>query len=729
MTQTKTTYCRICEATCGLEVDVEAGRVVAIRPDREHPVSRGFACVKGMKFGEVHRDPDRLRHPMHKVDGVWERTSWDDVNRSIGASLRRILDEHGPHAIGLYFGNPSAFSLASPIASQGFVRGLGTRNVFSAGSQDCNEKFAVSQRLYGSSLIQPVPDFASTKFLLLLGTNPAVSQMSFVHAPHAMDKLRDIADRGGRVVLLDPRRTETASASYVEHHFIRPDTDPFLLAAIAKLLVARGHVDRAVVSRHVRGFESLEDALVGVDVDACAVITGVDVATIESLAEALGTTEGAAIHASTGVNQGSNASVSYYLVQSILAMTGNLDRRGGVVVAEHLVPVIKWVTRAGLDRSPHRSRIGDFVPVMGTMPATILADEILTPGKDKIRALIVVAGNPLLSCPNSQRLAEAFSSLELLVTIDLYRNETGELGTHALPAVDFFERADFPLPFLTFQPEPFVQWTDAVAEPAGESRDELRIFADLAEAAGIPFFGVPGLARAFRLGRKLGRFDPFDPARSVDLMLRAIGLDLSKLRAAPHGLLRAPNRPGSFLGKRVLTRDGRVDLGPADLVASLRALVASTASRRAAIASDDSLLLFSKREKTSHNTWMHNVDSLVKARRHTNFAHIHPKDAASRGIVEKSLVEVTSATGRIVLPVAFDADVMPGSIAIPHGWGHERAKSLRVASATTGSNVNDLAADGPAATERISGMAQLVGIRVRVRPHVTAAQGLPAPAE
>lgn len=711
MVETRTTYCRICEALCGLTVDVESGRATAIRPDPEHVASRGFACVKGTKFLDVHRDPDRLRHPLRKVDGRWERTTWDEANARIGSELSRIRRKYGPHAIGLYFGNPTAFSMASPIASQGFVRGLGTRNVFSAGSQDCNEKFAVARRMYGSSLLQPIPDFASNRFLLLLGTNPAVSQMSFVHAPRPMDKLRAITERGGRVVVLDPRRTETASAPHVEHHFIRPDTDAFLLAAIAKRVVDRGFIDRSVVDRHTRGFDALAAAVRGVDVAGVARITGVDEALIDDLAQALATTEGAAIHVSTGVSQGSGGLVAFYLAQALMAITGNLDRRGGVLVGEHLLPLDAWLSHTDFDDSPHRSRIGGFEPVMGTLPATILADEILTPGEGQIRALIVVAGNPLLSCANPDRLAEAFGQLELLVSIDLYRNETAEIGTDALPALDFLERPDFPFAFLALQPEPYLQWTDAVTEPLGESRDELRVFVDLCRKSKIRFFGVPGLAEALEAARRIASH-PMAPG--VDLMLRRIGLDLKTLRAAPHGLQRKPLQPGTFLGKRVLTRDRRVDLAPPALVEALRELGSAVRERAASVDGQESLLLFSKREKTSHNSWMHNVRGLVKGPRGTNYAYLNPGDAERRGITDGDRVSVTSDAGTIVLPARLDPDVMPGAIAIPHGWGHEGAVSLQVARGTSGQNVNRLAADGVTATERVSGMTRLIGIPVRV---------------
>lgn len=711
------TYCRICEALCGLTAVVEGGEITALSPDPAHPVSRGFACVKGMRFLDVHRDPDRLTHPQRRrADGVFERVTWDRAVGEIGTAIARIRDRHGPHSVALYFGNPSAFSYVQPFASQGFVRGLGTRNVFSAGSQDCNDKFVVAHAMFGSSLIQPVPDLARSRFLLLLGTNPAVSQMSFVHAPRAMEKLAEVRARGGRVVVLDPRRTETARSPHVEHHFIRPDTDVFLLAALAKLIVEAGHVDVEQLDRHARGYARLARALSGVDVAACAEVTGVDVATLHDLAAALGTTPGAAIHVSTGVNQGTAGALAYFLAQAIHVLTGNLDRAGGLVVPEHLVPVPRLMQLAGLDRSPHRSRIGGFDPVMGTLPATILADEILTPGEGQVRALIVLAGNPALSCPNTGRMREALASLELLVGIDLYRNETLELAHYALPGLDFLQREDLPLPFLTFQPEPYLQWTDAVGAPRGEQRSEWDVFVDLCRASGIPFFGVPGLATAITAARRMGDASPFHPRRAVELLLRAGGTDLATLRAHPHGVLRGENRPGTFLGRRVLTEDGRVDLAPPAFVRALEEL--ETHRRRKLVLARDghTLLLFSKREKTSHNSWMHNVPELVAGKRSTNYAYLHPDDARARGIAEGASVRIHNAWGSIELPARLDPDVFRGSIAVPHGWGHEHAPSLRTARATRGADVNRLAPDGPEHTERLAGMAQLVGIPVQVEP-------------
>lgn len=715
---TETTYCRICEALCGLEVDVEDGVVREVRPDPAHPVSRGYGCVKGMRFDEVHRDPDRLRYPMERTPLGWKRRSWDDTLSRIGKKLARIREEHGPHAIGLYFGNPTAFSYSHALASQGFVRGLGTRNVFSAGSQDCNDKFVVAEAMFGSSLLQPIPDFAAMRFLLCLGTNPAVSQMSFVHAPRPMEKLREIVDRGGHVVFVDPRRTESARASFATHHFIRPDTDVFLLAAIAKVIASGPDLDRARVGKHTRGFAALARALEQVDIGRAAAITGVDESTIHGLAHSLATTKGAAIHVSTGVNQGTSGALAYFLAQAIHVLTGNLDRRGGVLVGKSLVDIPRMLKLAGLDESKARSRIGDFEPVMGTLPATILPDEILTEGEGRIRALVVTAGNPALSCANSKRMREALSKLDLLVTVDLYRNETSELGHYALPGLDAFQREDTPLPFLTFQPEPYLQWTDAVAKPFGEERSEWSVFADLARSMGVPFFGVPGLSRMLAGARRLGELDPLAPQRAVDMLLRLSGSSIAELRKNPHGVLRAPNEPGSFLGKRVLTSDGLVDLAPPKLVAELGKLDEKAREHAARTRGGRDLLLFSKREKTSHNSWMHNVPDLVQGRRRTNYAYLHPDEARRRGIADGARVRVHNAWGSIELPARLDDDVMVGSIAIPHGWGHRSAGTLRTASSTEGVDVNELMPDGPEHTERVSGMTQLVGVAVTVEPVV-----------
>lgn len=709
------TYCRICEALCGLSADVENGEVQELRPDPDHPVSRGFACVKGMRFLEVHRDPDRLRHPMRKnAEGAFERIGWERAIAEIGDKLGRIRREHGPDSVAIYFGNPAAFSYQQPIAVQALQHGLGTRNVFSAGSQDCNDKFVVGRAMYGSSLLQPVPDLERCRFLLLIGTNPAVSQMSFVHAPRAMERIKAIVARGGRVVLVDPRRNETAQNAAIEHRFVRPDTDVFLLAAIAKRIVTLDYVDREATRRHMRGYERLAQALSAIDVAACAEVTGVSIETIDDLAHALGTTTGAAIHLSTGVNQGTAGALTYWLAQCVLALTGNLDRSGGVVFPEHLVDLPRLMKLARLEESGRPSRIGRFEPVLGTLPATILPDEILTEGKGRIRALVVFSGNPVLSCANSARMRSALGRLDLLVSLDLYRNETAELGHYALPGLDFLQREDFPLAFLTTQPEPFMQWTDAVARPLGEERSEWDVVVDLCRAARIPLFGVPFLADAIAASRRLGSLDPAHPRRGVDALLRLGGSSLSALRAHPHGMLREPNRPGSFLGQRVLTSDGRVDLAPERFVVALERLEPIRRRKLEQQSDGRTLLLFSKREKTSHNSWLHNVPSFVAGRRKTNYAFLHPDDAEARGIADGARIRIHNAWGEIELPARLDPDVVRGGIAIPHGWGHASARSLRTASATEGVDVNRLAPDGPAHTDRLSGMTQLVGIPVEV---------------
>jgi formate dehydrogenase len=693
------TYCRICEAACGLVAEIEGGEPVRLVPDREHPITRGYACIKGPAMLDVHRDPDRLARPERRDGDRWETLDWDRANREIGARLRDIRARHGNHAVAVYIGNPTAFSWGMSVYGTGFLGALGTRNFFNAASLDCQNKFLVGERMFGGYVVQPIPDLDHTQFFLCLGSNPLVSQMSFVVMPRPLERLRGILSRGGRVVLVNPRRTETAHAlDGCEQIFIRPDTDVFLLLAMLRVLFDEGRVQRLP---HLAGIDELGRALSGVDVREAAAATGVPADTIVKLARDFAAAPSANAYASTGVNMGSDGSAAFFAMQALNALTGNLDREGGARVPMKAITLAR-VARL-LDRlRPHEaSRIGGFPQVATSLPTGVLADEILTPGEGQVRALVVIAGNPMLSAPGAERLARALSSLELLVSVDLYRNETGALAHYTLPATDWLERADFPLLQVGMQPEPYLQETRAVAQPRDERRDEGRILTDLADAAGLNMFKVPG-ANAF-----LRRFG--------DRALRRVIFTLMGYPQSALGrqeLVRLPTAPaGSFL-QHVPTRDGRVQLADPELLGLLPRAIARL--RREA-AQPPALRLIGRRQRRSHNSWMHNLPRLKPAGDECRLS-IHPFDAASRGIADGAVVEVRAARGSLVVHALLDEDVMPGTISLPHGWGHSRTAGWRVAAqeGQAGVNVNRLAADGPEAIEPLSGMARFNGIEVEV---------------
>jgi anaerobic selenocysteine-containing dehydrogenase len=698
------TYCRICEAACGLVAEVDGGQIVKLSPDAEHPVTRGYACVKGPAMLDVHRDPDRVARPERRDGARFVGATWDEAVRDIGARLRAIRARHGDDAVAVYLGNPSAFSVELAVFTAGFVGGLGTRNFYSASSLDCQNKFAVAERMFGSYVIQPIPDLDRTDFFLCLGSNPVVSQMSFVAMPRALERMRAIVARGGRVVMVNPRRTETAHA-VGEHVFIRPDTDAFLLLAMLRVLFDERRVR---TDAPVRGADELARVVADVDVRDAADATGIAADTIVELARAFAGARSANAYCSTGVNQGSAGSLAFFAVQALNAVTGNLDRAGGALVpsrAIKLARVARWLDAL---RKPRPSRVGGFETVAGTLPTGVLADEILTPGVGQVRALVVLAGNPLLSAPGGARLERALASLELLVSIDLYRNDTGALAHWVLPTTDFLEREDMPLVQAGMQPEPYAQIAPAVVPARDERRGEARILVDLARAAGVRMFRMPGANWA--LART-------SPRRVMSILCRAVDWPARAART-PGGVRLPDDVPGAFVRARP------VDVAPRDVLAAAPAALARmhsdaarvrAASANGAGAAGLPLRLIGRRQRRSHNSWMHNVPKLRPEGAECQLA-MHPADAAARGLADGARVAVSSASGRVEVALALDDDVMPGTVSLPHGWGHSVAAGWRIAASdgAAAANANALAADGPSALERLSGMVQFNGIEVDV---------------
>jgi anaerobic selenocysteine-containing dehydrogenase len=724
MKKTHSTFCRICEALCGLEVDVDANKVVAIRPNPKHVATRGFACKKGLEQHVMFDSPDRVRAPLARRGDTFVPISWEQALSEIGAKVKKIHGERGANAIAMYVGTAAGFSVLHPVFAQGFMTGLGSKSMYATATQDCANKFAVARQMYGFPFTQPFPDVRRTKCLIIVGANPVVSKWSFLQVPNPTQHLRDIERHGGSVFVVDPRKTETAKAAG-EHVFIRPDTDPFFYLGFLHELIAQGGVDRRRLDQHATGFDAIETLVREWTPERCAEVTKIDPAVLRRMVAAFRQAEGAALYGSTGINMGSNGSLSFWLQEVINAASGNLDRAGGTLVGHGVIDFAKFGVRTGTLMRDDRSRVGDFASTNDAFPGGILADEILTPGEGQVRALFVTGGNPLITMPNAGRLRRAFESLELLVTVDLFRTETGELAHYVLPATSAFERADLPFIFplmLGLQARPYLQATEAVVEPEGEVRDEATIYLDLCRASGINLFGSAVAQRAFEAlawnhSRKNPQRQRSVPQRAVlDLLLRACGQrGFGALLAKRDGVLREDHAPGSFLGKRVYTTDGLVQLAPLALLAQARAQLGPAFEREKSNA--HAIKLITKRFVTTHNSWTHNHEGFVRGEEfERNFLFVHPEDAARLGLEDGALADVSTDVATVRLPVRYLGDLMPGTVALPHGWGHQHAKGLSVASKTKGVNVNLLAADGPDRIERVSGMAHLTGFVVTIVP-------------
>ena len=571
----KPTFCRICEPLCGMIATVEDGRLTALRPDKDHPLSAGFACQKGIAFTEVVNDPDRVTTPLRRrSDGGFEPVGWDEAMADIAGRLAAIHRTHGSGAIGWYYGNPGAFSYSHTLSLTTLMLGFGPRlHVFTAGSQDVNNRFVASQMLYGTPLALPVPDVLRTDLLVVIGANPVVSHGSVLTVPRIKDRMHDIVKRGGRVLVIDPRKTETAAQ--FEWLGIVPDGDAYLLLSLLQVMFGEDMVDRARLARQAEGGAWLEQLARPFCPEVTHQHTGVDPQTVRALARDLVRTERAAVYGRVGTSIGENGTLTTYLLDAVNLVAGNLDVPGGSMFGRFGLPGERWLNKAGgaLLRtvySRRRSRVGGFPSVLGSEPAGVMAKEITTPGRGQVKALFVGAGNPVLSVPNGDELEAALDGLELMVGIDIYVNETLAHCDYVLPATTMYERDDFPLPFQTLQPTPFRQATEAVVAPVGQARAEWEIIDDLTRRL---WRRTPGFAAMAGMRKAFAAFGVrLRPRLLVDAVIRLgeggdrfglrRGVSFSKLTAAhPHGTVLAPHLRDGVLRDTVAYRGRRVRLG------------------------------------------------------------------------------------------------------------------------------------------------------------------------
>ena len=515
------TFCRVCEPSCGLVARIEDDKLVALRPDRDHPVTRGFACNKGLAGAALHADPDRCNTPeRRRPDGTFEAISWDDALGEIAERVQRIVDRDGVEALASYQGNPLAFNALGSRATGSFLGQLGVRTHFGSGTQDCANKFAGSEAVYGTSTCHPIPDFDHTDYLLVLGSNPQVSRMSFVSVADPMRVLRAIRDRGGVVRYVNARRIESASHDD-EVVLVRPDSDVYLLAAMLCEIEARGWFDRAVVDAHATRLEALWRFVRRFPAERVAPVVGLEAARIRELAREFAQAERASATMSTGTNMGQQGTLAYWLVQMLVFVTGNLDRRGGNLYSRGFYPSAPRSGRRDPAKDFFDGPFGRTRRIRGTLPGNLMPDYIER-ADAPLRGLFVVSGNPVLSVGGEARMREALEGLELLVCVDLYRNATGQLADFVLPAADGFERHDLNLCGLGMQHRPFVQVADPVVEPQHERKPEWWIFGKLEQAL--------GLRSVFDAGEE----EPVELLFArLDHMLASTGATIETIRVAP----------------------------------------------------------------------------------------------------------------------------------------------------------------------------------------------------
>jgi anaerobic selenocysteine-containing dehydrogenase len=707
--------CTLCEATCGVAIEVEGDRVLSIRGDEADPFSKGYICPKATALADLHTDPDRLRQPMIREGTTWRTAGWDEAYALVASKLRAIRAAHGKDAIGVYQGNPVAHNLGLLTYGQLLLRSFDTRNAFSATSVDQLPHMLAAMQMFGDQLLMTVPDVDRTDYMLIIGGNPLVSNGSIMTAPDMKGRLAAIRARGGKVVVVDPRRTETAEVAD-RHHFIRPGTDALFLLAIVHTLFDERLANLGRLAAFTDGVEALRAAAQAYAPEATATATGIAAADVRAIARELAGTERAVAYGRMGICVQEFGGLAAWLVYAINALTGHLDEVGGMMLTTPAIDLIQMAPRLGLHGSYGRwqSRVRGLPEFGGELPISVLAEEIETGGPGQIRALLVCAGNPALSAPNGPRLERALDQLEFMVAIDPYLNETTRHAHVILPPTSPLERPHYDLALASYAVRNIAKYSPALFERPADARHDWEIALALWTRLKLP---------AGRLGALAGRaavaaFTRLGPEAVLDLGLRAgphglrrgrAGLTMAKLRAAPHGLDLGPLEPR--FPDRLGTRAKRIALAPSIYLADLPRL-AARAAELAKRGPDAPLVLIGRRHLRSNNSWLHNSHRLVKGKPRCTLL-IHPDDAAARRLVAGDLARLTSRTGELRVPIEISDEMMRGVVSLPHGWGHDRQGArLGVAGAAPGVSVNDITDEG--FVDTLSGNNGLNGLTVTV---------------
>jgi anaerobic selenocysteine-containing dehydrogenase len=713
-----------------------------VRGDRDDVFSHGYLCPKGTAIKQLETDPDRVRVPMIRDGDSWREVSWAEAFGEIERRISEIRAAHGNDAIAAYLGNPNAHNLGPVLYNRVLLQALGSRNVYSASTVDQMPKQVSAGLMFGAALTIPVPDIDRTDYLLVLGANPFASNGSLMTAPDVPGRLRALRARGGRLVVVDPRRTKTAEEAD-EHIAIRPGADALFLLALVHVLFAEHLVDLGTVGDHVDGVDAVRAAASEFAPERVAGYTGVDAETIRRVARELAGAPAAAVYARIGTCTQQFGTLASWLVDVCNVLTGNLDRPGGALFTKPATGGANTGGKPGVGRGVRfgrrRSRVRDMPEFFGELPVICLAEEIDTPGEGQVRALLTLAGNPAVSTPDSDRLERALSSLELMVSVDIYLNETTRHAHVFLPAESELTRGHYDIALYSLAIRNVANYSPPVVELEAGAMPEWQILLRLAAILGgqgadadldaLDDFVVSGMVQkaVTREGSSVEGRDADEilkelavrrgPERILDFMLRTgpygdgfgtdpDGLTLAKLEAHPHGIDFGPLEPR--VPEVLRTPSGKIELAPQMCLDDIDRL------RSVLDAPPPSLVLVGRRDLRSNNSWMHNLPVLVKGKDRCTL-HVNPVDAAQAGVTDGASVRVRSDAGELVVAVEVTDAVREGVVSLPHGWGHDQPGTrLSVAGARPGANSNVLARRD--LFDPLSGNAVLNGIPVELEP-------------
>jgi len=712
--QTHFIACNLCEAICGLEIKLEDGQIKSIKGDKQDPISKGHICPKAVALQDIHNDPDRLKTPIKKTESGWQKISWSQAFDEVTNNLKAIQTQHGNNAVAVYLGNPTVHNLDAMLFGPTFFRTLKTKNRFSATSVDQLPEQLASLLMFGHSLLIPLPDLDRTDFHIIFGANPVVSNGSLMTAPGVARRLKAIQKRGGKLVVVDPRKTETALIAD-QHLFIKPGSDVLMLMAMLQVVFSEKLQTLGAVAEFTDGMDVIEGLVKDVTPERIAHATGVDAETLKTLVRDFCKAKSASCYGRIGVSTQQYGTLSQWLITVFNIVSGNMDIAGGTMFSKPAFEVITASKSGKKGFADKHTRVRKLPNFNGEFPVAALAEEITTEGEGQIRALVTGSGNPVLSTPNGNQLDAAIDGLDYMVSIDIYLNETTRHADIILPPLTTLERSQYDIAFQALAIRNAAKFSQPVFKAGKEQRSDAQIFMELGWRMQSGNFVsktvgwlkkeiIPRLGSEWIINKRL-KTSPY---------YKSHGLDIKKLKQNPHGIDLGPLQP--CLPERLLTADKVINLAPGELVADLKKFKDGPFIKDAEPdQSEFDLQLIGRRDPRTNNSWLHNSYRMVKGKQRC-LALIHPQDADSRNLQNGDMAMVSSRVGTIIIPVAVSDVMMPGVISIPHGWGHQMdGVELSIASQHGGVNTNILTDE--TFLDSLSGNAALNGVPVSLCKH------------
>lgn len=683
--------CNLCEAICGIAITHEDGKILSIEGDKLDPFSRGHICPKAVALKDIYEDPNRLRKPVRRTADGWAEIGWDEAFDEAAAGILAVQERCGRDAVAVYQGNPSVHNLGTMLNGRDLLKALKTKNTYSATSVDQLPHHFASWAMLGHHFLIPVPDIDHTDYFLVFGANPLASNGSLMTSPDIINRLNAIKKRGGKIVLVDPRKTETTRLTD-EHFFITPSSDAFLLLAIVNTLFAEDLADLGRLADHVDGVEVLREASSEFTLERAEPLTGVPAADIRRLAHEFAAAKSAVCYGRIGLSTQRFGGLCQWLINAINILTGNFDRQGGAMFTSPAFDLMQ-ASKSGNVYNRWQSRVRKLPEFMGELPVAALAEEILTGGEGQVKALVTSCGNPVLSTPNGSQLDKALDGLEFMVSIDIYINETTRHANIIMPPATNLESSHYDIIFNTFAVRNTAKYSGPLFSKGGEARHDWEIFQQLVH----------------RLSRKTGPCQTEAPEAKLDmaLMFGRYQLSIEKLKEDPHGIDLGELR--SCLPDRLLTENKRIDLAPEILVRDLERL-------KSVFELDEDkefpFSLIGRRHLRDCNSWLHNSERLMKGRNRCTVM-MNSADADRLKLTDGQTVRASSRVGSVEMPLEITDNIAPGVVSIPHGYGHRRKGiDLDVAANHAGESINDLTDE--TVIDELTGNAAFSGVRVRI---------------